>query len=211
MLSALVALTVSLVSAQDFNTSDPFVLKVTGSTANVTGQYLGACHAGAAIEQLCLSGTDVLTDNYGTFTLNVSTRAGGDYETGPLVWELPLGSINVSEGLQLSQTLYSNLAIPLFEPSTSYDYVGFDEDDKLFIYSGIYDESTFVPGVYPTAVAQVPLYHVSPPLGLWTDRLADHVLHSGTRAIPTLLATTTMPLLGLPAAIPSTRPASRSM
>ncbi|KUI60517.1 hypothetical protein VP1G_07755 [Cytospora mali] len=157
-LSALVSLTVSGVLAQEYNTSAPFVLKLDSSNDTIAGQYLGACHAGAAIEELCLSGTEVLANDYGTFTLNVSSSSE-TYETGPLVWNLQTSSVNVSSGLSFLQDLYSNIALPLFEPSTTNDYVGFDEDDKLFVYSGYYNESTFVPGVFPNTTNPVPLYH----------------------------------------------------
>ncbi|KAJ0109306.1 hypothetical protein N8I77_007958 [Diaporthe amygdali] len=153
ILSALLAFTLSAVSAQDFNTSAPFTLKLESDNDDINGQYLGACHAGAAIEQLCLDGTDGTPVNYNTFTLNVTSSG-----TGPLVWILQGSGFNLSSGLSFSQTLYSNLAVPWFTPSVSYDYVGFDADNKLFIYSGSYDESTFVAGQYPNATAQKPLY-----------------------------------------------------
>lgn len=161
LLSALLSLTVSLVSAQEYNTSAPFVLKLDSTVANISGQYLNSCHAGAAIEQLCLEGTEVPSDNYGTYALNVSLSSSseGTYETGPLVWTLQTTTLNVSSGLVFTQTLDSNIAVPIFEPSSSSDYVGFDADDKMFIYSGYYNQSTFVPGIFPTQVTPVPLYH----------------------------------------------------
>lgn len=167
VLSALLSLTVSLVSAQEYNTSAPFVLKLDSADADVSGQYLSSCHAGAAIEQLCLSGTDAPTDdNYGTYTLNVSLSSSSGsaetYETGPLVWILPTTTVNVSSGLVFAKDLTSNIAVPMFEPSSSgSDYVGFDADDKLFVYSGYYDQSTFVAGTTPKQVTPEPLYHVS--------------------------------------------------
>ena len=165
-LSALVSLTVSLVSAQEYNTSAPFALKLESSNANISGTYLSSCHAGAAIEELCLAGTTVPANDYGTYMLNVSTSSGADENEGILVWNLPTNSINVSSGLIFSPSLYSTVVTPLFEPSYSSNTVAFDEDDKLFIYSGYYDESTFVAGVYPTQVTPVPLYHVSSSLQL---------------------------------------------
>lgn len=165
LLSALLSLTVSLVSAQEYNTSAPFVLQLDSAAANISGQYLSSCHAGAAIEQLCLGGTEVPSDNYGTYTLNVSVYSNSEdtYETGPLVWILPTSTLNVSSGLVFSHSLDSNIAVPMFEPSSSSDYVGFDADDKMFIYSGYYDQTKFVSGIYPTQVTPVPLYHVSFP------------------------------------------------
>lgn len=160
MLSALLALTLSLASAQEFNTSAPFTLKLESDNEDINGQFLGACHAGAAIEQLCLSGTDGTPVNYNTFTLNV-TSGSTDFETGPLVWILRGADFNLSSGLSFSQNLHSNVAVPTFTPSVSYDYVGFDADNKLFIYSAPYDESTFVAGEYPVGAPSQPEYQVS--------------------------------------------------
>lgn len=161
MLSALLALSaLSVASAQDYNTSAPFTLKLESDNEDINGQFLGACHAGAAIEQLCLSGTDGTPVNYNTFTLNY-TSASADLATGPLVWILRGADFELSSGLSFSQNLHSNVAVPSFTPSPSYDYVGFDADNKLFINSGPYDESTFVPGEYPTGQPTVPQYQVS--------------------------------------------------
>lgn len=178
MLSALLALTLSLASAQEFNTSAPFTLKLESDNEDINGQFLGACHAGAAIEQLCLSGTDGTPVNYNTFTLNV-TSGSTDFETGPLVWILRGADFNLSSGLSFSQNLHSNVAVPTFTPSVSYDYVGFDADNKLFIYSAPYDESTFVAGEYPVGAPSQPEYQVSVALfsmivcGCVCDRLAN--------------------------------------
>lgn len=156
-LSALLALTLSAVSAQGYNTSAPFTLKLESDNEDINGQYLGACHAGAAIEQLCLSGTDGTPVNYNTFTLNV-TSSSTDFEVGPLVWILQGSGFNLSSGLTFTQNLHSNVAVPTFTPSPSYDYVGFDADNKLFIYSTTYDESAFVAGEYPTPQPTTPEY-----------------------------------------------------
>jgi hypothetical protein len=184
LLSALFALTLSVVSAQEYNTSAPFTLKLESDNADINGQYLGACHAGAALEQLCLSGTDGTPVNYNTFTLNVTSSSTG-FETGPLVWNLQGDSFNVSSGLAFIQNLHSNVAVPWFTPSPSNDYVGFDADNKLFIYSATYDESAFVAGEYPAGQPTVPTYQVSVALSPWPgcfvlvclwDHMADLVL-----------------------------------
>lgn len=166
LLSALVSLTVSLVSAQEYNTSSPFVLKLSSNNANVSGNYLSSCHSGAAIEQLCLSGTSVPANDYGTYALNVSASASDTdeaYTTGSLVWSLQTGSLNISSGLSIISVPYSNVDFLVFEPSDGNYHFGFDEDDNLFVYSSSYDESQFTPGVLPTAVTPAPLYHVSSP------------------------------------------------
>lgn len=160
-----IALAASLASAQDFNTSAPFTLTLSSDDADIDGQLLGACHAGAAIEELCLSGTNDTATSYNTFTHNTTDTSGGasgeSYPVGPLVWILPGSSFSESEGLAFNPLLESNVVAPEFFPGPSSDYVGFDDDDQLFLYSLYYDESTFEPGVFPTQITPVPLYQVS--------------------------------------------------
>lgn len=158
------ALTATLASAQEYNTSKPFTLKLTSSNSTINGQFLDACHAGAAIEELCLAGTNGTANAYNTFALNTTDNSGysgEEYETGVLVWTLEGANFNESEGLVFNPSLSSNVVAPEFEPSYSNDYVGFDDDDNMFIYSSYYDESEFTAGVYPTEVTPEPLYHVS--------------------------------------------------
>lgn len=153
----------SVASAQDFNTSEPFSLALSSDVEDVDGSLLYACHAGAAIEALCLEASNATIDSSNTFTHNTTDAiVGEDYAVGPLVWVLQTSSINVSSGLTFQGTPFdSNVLPPLFFPGPSNDYVGFDDDDKLFIYSSYFDESTFEPGVYPTQRTPVPLYQVS--------------------------------------------------
>lgn len=156
------ALAASLASAQDFNTSAPFTLIISSDDGDVDGQLLGACHAGAAIEELCMAGTDDTATSYNTFTHNTSDSSStAGYLVGPLVWLLQGSDFNVTEGLAFTPPLDSNVVAPAFFPGPSTDYVGFDDDDQLFLYSEYYDESTFEPGVYPTQTTPVPLYQVS--------------------------------------------------
>lgn len=205
-------------SAQEFNTSDPFILLLSSDDATVSGQTLGACHSGAAIEQLCLAGNDTTPSTYNTFTFNVSTSASvpEDQEpTGILVWELHGGNFNVSSGLTFNglMTLDSNVVAPQIQPGGGSvpASVAFDEDDKLFLYSSYVDDSTFVPGEFPVPATQRPLYHVScianpmgrrhvlplPPWGLDVIHSLDLMLTfvfespSGTLVGQTASATTT--------------------
>lgn len=158
----LFAAVASLASAQDYNTSAPFTLKITSTTnSTINGQFLEACHAGAAIEQLCLAGTDGTPSDYNTYNLNTTATDISDeeFETGILTWELQGADFNVSEGLVFAPGLTSNVVAPEFEPAESYDFlVGFDCEDKLFIYSSYYDETTFTPDTVPTSVTPEPLY-----------------------------------------------------
>lgn len=160
-LPVLLAAVAPLASAQDYNTSAPFTLKVTTpSNSTINGQYLEACHAGAAIEELCLAGTDGTPGDYNTYNLNTTTNYGNQkFETGILTWTLHGADFNVSEGLVFAPSLTSNVVAPEFEPAESYNFLlGFDCEDRLFMYSGYYDETTFTPDALPTQVDPVPLY-----------------------------------------------------
>lgn len=158
---SLLALGASAVMAQEYNTSAPFTLKLESSDASIDGVYLYSCHAGAGIEELCLT-----TEGGGTastYFLNESDYNNvGDFPTGPLVWNLlvNIGDVptNVSSGMTFNYNPGSNVAIPAFGLSSGGQYVGFDGDDHLFT-SSYYDESTFVAGVYPNTSSNYPIYH----------------------------------------------------
>lgn len=157
----LLAFTASLASAQNATapiTSEPFTLRLTSADAEYDGQFLDACHSGAAIEQLCVAGTDGTPTEYNTFALNTTTASS---TTGALVWVLETGDFNVSSGLSFSESLTSNVVNLAFSPAAGDSVVGFDEDDKMFLYSAYYDEADFVAGVYPDESNSVPLYNVS--------------------------------------------------
>lgn len=159
----LLAAMASLASAQEYNISAPFTLKVIStSNSTINGQYLEACHAGAAIEELCLGGTDGTPSDYNTYNLNVSTEAtfsDEEFETGILTWTLQGDDFSVSEGLVFNPSLTSNVVAPEFEPAESFEFlVGFDCEDKLFIYSSYYDETSFTPSTVPDSVDPEPLY-----------------------------------------------------
>ncbi|KAJ4416408.1 hypothetical protein N0V82_006750 [Gnomoniopsis sp. IMI 355080] len=159
----LLAAVASLASAQEYDTSEPFTLKlISKANSTINGQFLASCHAGAAIEELCLAGTDGTPDDSNTYNLNITTSADSsdqEFDTGILTWLLQGSGFNVSEGLVFSPSLTSNVVAPEFEPAESYAFqVGFDCEDRLFIYSSIYDEACFTAGEVPTAVTPVPLY-----------------------------------------------------
>lgn len=152
-------------SAQTYNTSAPFTLQLESDNATLAGQSLGACHSGAAIEELCLAGVVTDPDYSYTFYFNVSASevvAAGQYETGIIFWILHGSGFNLSEPLTFgTPPLDTNVVPPLFEPSDEGASLAFDDDDKLFIYSEYYDDTTFVPGDYPTQITPIPLYRVS--------------------------------------------------
>lgn len=157
------ALVAPLATAQDYNTSAPFTLRVSSDNDTLEGQYLTSCHAGAAIEALCLGGTKATATSSNTYFLNTTTSSGtdADADEGILVWVLHGSDFNVSSGLGFTPPLTSNVVAPEFEPGPSYNTVGFDEDENLYMPSANYDDADFVPGVTPQPVTPEPLYHVS--------------------------------------------------
>lgn len=148
--SSLLGLAAPAVLSQDYNQTGPFALKLANS-ANETlnGQYLFACHAGAAIEGLCIGGTNRSSPS-AEFFLNTT----GENPTGLLIWNLPIqlpDSDHISEPMILSHTVGSNVAVPLFQPANAGQgqAVGFGDDDMMFLPS-FYNDATFQPEVYPT-------------------------------------------------------------
>lgn len=71
--------------------SDPFNLSIVSTNKTLDGKQFAACHTGAAIESLCLTG-----DSGSTFFLNTTTGSqspvDGYEPSGILVWNLPLGN-----------------------------------------------------------------------------------------------------------------------
>jgi hypothetical protein len=97
-IAAAVALLSTSVSAQYYNiTSAPFqlVIKQKGYTSNpYVGAVLNACHAGAAIEALCiLDAKNTTVQPYNTYRFNTSIYSAQQDNTygeqGELTWILP--------------------------------------------------------------------------------------------------------------------------
>lgn len=115
--------------------------------------YASACHAGAAIEGLCL-GPETPPDSYVyEYYFNTSSYTTvGESEVGTIAWKLPYTDQDgnpavVDQVLGLQYQINSNVAAPMFGWST-YNLWGFDADGKLFGYT-YYDDSTFTPGTNP--------------------------------------------------------------
>jgi len=162
-LFASVATLVSLGHAQTEQTP-PFILSISASDNGTLVAYgLLACHAGAAIEGLCLdSAKPTVGDASATYYQNYSSSSP-EPVTGPLVWNLPItgpdGPITVASPMSFNYNPGSNVAVPLFEPSDTYQYVGFDADNKMYV-PGSYDDSTFIPGTAPViSGTPAPLYN----------------------------------------------------
>ena len=138
-----VATSISAVAAEQ---SGPFKLKLVNSeNETLNGQSLYACHAGAAIEGLCL-GSGARRSN--RFFLNSTI---GSTSKGKLIYNFPLGKKgnHTSEPLSFHYQATSNVANPMFTPweDSGVDVV-FTEDNKLTI-PYWYDDSKFVPGSKP--------------------------------------------------------------
>lgn len=145
--ASLLAAATTQVTAQYTNQSDPFSLVLLSSNGTLNGTTLSPCHEGAAIEGLCLgpsitdTTTTPITYNFNTSSFNTgaNTTIG---QTGILTWLLQGGNFNLSSPLGLSFNPTSNVAIPLFTPSTtSTTTVAFDDGDLLNI-QGYVDDTT---------------------------------------------------------------------
>ncbi len=70
------------VSAQTIQ-SKPFNIQLTSDDTYLNGLYIGARHAGAAIEMLCLGKLPV--------TMHINSTSAQDPDNGLLTWRLPSG------------------------------------------------------------------------------------------------------------------------
>lgn len=127
--------------------SKPFHLVVKSATnRTLDGLTLFACHEGAAIEGLCLSGNrrlrtaDVFNFNTSSYQEPTNSAIG---DPGILTWLLPTVGANYSSALTLSANPTSNVGVPLFFPGdTNAQQVAFDKKGLLNI-QGYADDSVF--------------------------------------------------------------------
>ncbi|KAL3418556.1 hypothetical protein PVAG01_10272 [Phlyctema vagabunda] len=149
MIASFLALAASTpVLAQYTNQSAPFQLILVSENKTIDGTALSACHAGAAIEALCVGskagyGVPVPSSST-TFTFNTSTSTGSTVnetigETGYVTWELRGGNFNLSSPLGLTYNPSSNVALPLLEPGYGNTLMAFDSEGLLNIQSYIDD------------------------------------------------------------------------
>ncbi|KAF3000831.1 hypothetical protein E8E13_006841 [Curvularia kusanoi] len=124
-----------------------FRLFVKSTNTTINGTALGACHQGAAIEGLCLTGETAQNppSSYTTFYHNVSSYAnqpaGATNTDGPLSWILRAGgNLTVPSAMYLSLSSASNVANPTFSPGTEkYDVIAFNKDGSAYISVGLDD------------------------------------------------------------------------
>jgi hypothetical protein len=156
IIASILGLVASQVSAQYYiNQTAPFALVVLSSNATLNGTALSACHEGAAIKGLCLSGVfdpSVPPLSYAVYNFNYTTQLTPDPVlgySGILTWELRGGNFNLSSPLSLPISPTSDVAIPLFTPSEDQEQIlGFDKSDLLYIAS--YIDDTVSPPIYRT-------------------------------------------------------------
>lgn len=163
------------VQAQTYSQEGPFNLKLKSDDTSLDGKYLYACHAGAAIESLCLGSTqDPAGSSSFNFYYNYTEYDNVPSNSGLLTWNLvangPDGPITVSSPLSFNYDPGSNVATTLFMVSYSQSsllhhetllltfssqttttpsiQVAFDNDGNLFVPTYT-DDSKYVPGQYP--------------------------------------------------------------
>ncbi|KAJ4402495.1 hypothetical protein N0V91_007209 [Didymella pomorum] len=133
--------------------SPGFRLVLRSSNSTYNGTALGACHQGAAIEGLCITGETVQDppSSYTTFYHNVSSArneaAGAANADGPISWLLRAGNLTVPSAMHLALDTTSNVANPTFFPGTDdFTSVAFEEDGCLYIDAS--RDDTVSPPVY---------------------------------------------------------------
>ena len=137
--ASLLAAATTQVTAQYTNESDPFALVLLSSDRTLNGTTLSPCHEGAAIEGLCLGPPITNTHTtFASFNFNTSSSDTGFNttidQTGILTWLLRGANFNLSSPFGLSYSATSNVAIPLFTPSTtSTTIVAFNKNNLLNI------------------------------------------------------------------------------
>lgn len=146
---ATLALTLAaLTTAQFNNQSAPFNLVLASENKTIDGQYLAACHEGAAIEGLCLAGIPSPSKPGeiapATFNFNTSDQAVTPNATlgapGWVTYLLRGGNFNESEPLGLYINPTTNVALPLFYPGGELaTTMSFDSNNLLNIQGYIDD------------------------------------------------------------------------
>ncbi|KAF1844587.1 uncharacterized protein K460DRAFT_429333 [Cucurbitaria berberidis CBS 394.84] len=135
--------------------SSAFRLILKSDNDTYDGHALGACHQGAAVEGLCLTG-DTIDDpavSYTTFYHNVSSSENATVNAndtlGVLNYILTIGGgINVPSAMKFSQSPGSNIADPIFSPGwDDFTPIAFDEECGS-AYIPIYQDDTVSPPSY---------------------------------------------------------------
>lgn len=135
-------------SAQIYgNQSAPFHLVLESENKTINGQYLAACHTGAAIESICLAGIPSPSKpgeiKAPTFNFNTSENylptVEGNSPPGLLTYELRGSNFNLSQPMNLIPFQASNVALLLFRPESTGLEVNFDCEDRMNVEFGLDD------------------------------------------------------------------------
>lgn len=152
-LSSLTLGLATLASAQYDIESKPFRLVLSSKNHTINGQTLSACHSGAAIESLCLSGVPSTSKPDpiagATFRFNTSADtvppSGSAGAPGILTYKL-LATPPIPSSLQFSYDPTTNYALPLMFPGTGANTqtLSFDKNGLLNV-QGYVDYTTTPP------------------------------------------------------------------
>lgn len=135
------------INAQFYNeTSKPFQLVLISDDTTVNGTTLSACHTGAALESLCLSsGNSVSNPNSiapATFNFNTSTDPfTPDAKLGTpgiLTWTLETSSGSIPSSVHFDYDPTTDITVPiLFPGSESPQLLAFDDQARLNVQGSI--------------------------------------------------------------------------
>jgi len=186
---ALVSTLATFVTCQDYNTSAPFTLKIISyDNSTLNGTSLFACHEGAAIEALCQPGqittipTSAQTFNFNTSSSQVAPTDPSIGITGILTFLLQGSNFNESEPLGLYTPLSSNVALPLFQPSSGIA-VAFDSNNLLNVQD--YVDDTVSPPTFTDAKAYYRWYVCTTYYSSYTYQTLNWILGEAPPQNPT--------------------------
>ncbi|PFH55454.1 hypothetical protein XA68_18279 [Ophiocordyceps unilateralis] len=133
----------SIMAAADDVQSKPFNLVIQSADKGLNGQMFAACHTGAAIESLCVSGRFGSQFFFNT-TEGAQSPMPGFEPSGAITYNLPLSGApdHVSEPMDFWTDPSTNVALPLFQPGYSRQQVTFDKQSQLAILSYLDDTHT---------------------------------------------------------------------
>lgn len=148
LIASVVALAALLATADFLHQSQPFKIILLSQNLTLHGSSLAACHEGASIKGLCISGGEFGAPT--EFTYNTSQP---DSQTGILTYQLQGKNFNMSSPMQLSSSPSSNVAGPLIQPGIGNTLLGFDKIGRMFIMR-YEDDTKPMPNNNPTPTFQ---------------------------------------------------------
>lgn len=180
LLAGTLALT-AFSSAQYLNQTAPFKLTILSAyNETLNGSSLFACHEGAAIEGICNAGQLTnLPQAATTFAFNYSDSIPAqDPKTGQdgyLTYLLQASGLNVSEPMELTMFVSSNVAHAIFMPSETGQLVAFDDQGLMNIHSYL-DDTVYPPKSDGTPTALYRWFMCTTTYGSYTYETLNWVL-----------------------------------